>query len=267
METLLERSGFECLNGYEELYKINKQGEIWSCWYKKIMIPQISDDGYLKITLRKNDESYKHSIHRLLALQYIPNPTASPTVDHIDRNKTNNCLENLRWATIIEQANNKSTAIHLKTEEEQLQRIADIRQYKANWARWKKLKTGKTPLIPIPLQTEDEKKSKKQENWKKWYEENKETLLQKQRDTHAAKEFTEEERQKERDRVKAYREANKEKVSETKKEYYEENKEELKEKMKASYEANKEERLAKQKAYYEKNKERINEARRKPKDI
>ena len=86
----------------------------------------------------------------------------SPTVDHIDRNKTNNCLENLRWATIIEQANNKSTAIHLKTEEEQLRRVEDIRQYKANWKRWNDLKKGKTPLIPRPLQTEDEKKLKRQ---------------------------------------------------------------------------------------------------------
>ena len=54
METLLERSGFECLNGYEELYKINKQGEIWSCSYKKIMKTYLSEDGYLKIKLKKD---------------------------------------------------------------------------------------------------------------------------------------------------------------------------------------------------------------------
>ena len=187
METLLERSGFECLNGYENLYKINRQGEIWSCWYKKLMTPHITGDGYFKICLKKDGKSHNCFIHRLLAIQYIPNLTNAPTVDHIDRNKSNNCLENLRWATMVEQANNKSTTIHLKTEEEQQQRIDDIRQYKANWKRWNALKTGATPLIPRPLQTEDEKKTKRQENWQKWYAANKETKLQQQRDAWAAR--------------------------------------------------------------------------------
>jgi len=80
----------------------------------------------------------------------------------------------------------------------------DLREYKANWARWNKLKKGKVPLIPIPFQTEDEAKARKQKNWKDWYEANKETKLQQQRDAYANKVFTEEDRQKERDRVKAY---------------------------------------------------------------
>jgi hypothetical protein len=231
------------------------------------MTPRISGDGYLKITLKKNGKCHHYFIHRLLAIQYIPNLTNEPTVDHIDRNRTNNCLENLRWATMVEQSNNKTTNIALLTEEEQQQRLEDICKYKADWARWNRLKKGKTPLIPVPLQSEEEKKMKKQSHWQKWYVENKETKLQQQRDAYAAKEFTEEERQKERDRVKAYRESNKEKVSEAKKAHYQEHKEEHKEKMKASYEANKEERIAKQKAYYEANKERINAARRKPSDI
>jgi hypothetical protein len=135
--------------------------------------------------------------------------------------------------------------------------------YKRNWTRWNRLKTGKTPLIPISLLTEDEKKAKKQERWRKWYEANKEITLQQQRDAYANKVFTEEDRQKERDRVKAYNEANKEKVNAHKKDYYEANKEILNAKNKAYYEANKEEQIAKQKSYYEANKERINEGRRK----
>lgn len=140
--------------------------------------------------------------------------------------------------------------------------IDETRKYKADWKRWNALKTGKTPLI-ITMLSDDEKKTNRQKNWQTYYEANKESLLQKQKDAYAKKEFTEEDRQKERDRVKEYCELNKEKVKEAKMEYYEANKDELKEKMKASYEINKEERLKKQKAYYEANKEKINEKRRK----
>jgi hypothetical protein len=149
---------FENIIGYENLYKINRQGEIWSCIYRKIMKQLPNDDGYMYVALSKEGTKHKGYIARLLALQYIPNPNNSPTVDHIDRNKTNNCLENLRWYTIKEQANNKSTNIALLTEEEKIQKKEDKKEYQANWARWNKLKTGETSLIPIPLKTEAEKK-------------------------------------------------------------------------------------------------------------
>ena len=88
------------LKGYEKLYKINKNGEIWSNHYNKIMTPTLNKTGYYNIELSKGKQDIKQtSIHRLLAIQYIPNPNNLKMVDHIDRNKTNNCLENLRWAS------------------------------------------------------------------------------------------------------------------------------------------------------------------------
>lgn len=50
-----------------------------------------------------------YSVHRLIALTYIPNPEDKPTVNHIDENKTNNCVENLEWATRSEQEIKKSS--------------------------------------------------------------------------------------------------------------------------------------------------------------
>jgi hypothetical protein len=96
---------FEPLKSYEGLYMINKKGEIWSCWYNKIMKPQI-EDGYFGINLRKDSKKHKGRIHRLLAIQYISNPDNFEVIDHIDRNRQNNNLENLRWCSRQTNSNN-----------------------------------------------------------------------------------------------------------------------------------------------------------------
>lgn len=61
----------------------------------------MSEGGYMSIKLKGKLE---YRIHRLVALAFIPNPENKPTVNHIDRNKGNNSVENLEWATDQEQA-------------------------------------------------------------------------------------------------------------------------------------------------------------------
>ena len=47
-------------------------------------------------------------MHRLLALTFILNPEDKPTVDHINKIKTDNRLKNLKWATRVEQQLNRN---------------------------------------------------------------------------------------------------------------------------------------------------------------
>lgn len=95
--------------GYEGLYLISEDGRIWSI-KKKIYIKEWIDknSGYKTVRLHKNGKSKNFNVHRLLAIAFIPNPNCYPTVDHIDRNKMNNALSNLRWASHKMQEENKT---------------------------------------------------------------------------------------------------------------------------------------------------------------
>ena len=54
-------------------------------------------------------------IHRLVAEAFIPKPLGATEVDHIDGNKYNNRVENLRWVTHKENCNNPNTKCKCKS--------------------------------------------------------------------------------------------------------------------------------------------------------
>lgn len=101
------REIFEDLKGYEEAYQISEQGRIFTkrrfCnnnfYYGRELKPKLTEDGYLKVTLSKNSKSKNYYLHRLVALQFIPNPDNLKEVNHKDGNKMNNNVSNLEWCT------------------------------------------------------------------------------------------------------------------------------------------------------------------------
>ena len=93
------------IQGYEN-YIIYDDGDIYSRNVNRYLSPNRTNKaGYNIVDLYKNGKYNKFKVHRLVALHYIPNPDNKPCVDHIDGNKLNNNVENLRWVTHQENDN------------------------------------------------------------------------------------------------------------------------------------------------------------------
>lgn len=91
------------IKGYEGLYAITEDGQVWSYRRKKYLAQRYDKYGYKRISIRGEDGELKtHFIHRLVAEAYIPNPEGKETVNHIDEDKENNHYSNLTWMTRAE---------------------------------------------------------------------------------------------------------------------------------------------------------------------
>jgi len=72
---------------------------------KRIVKEFVGYYGYVQCCLNRK----KYQKHCIVALQFIPNPNNLPEVDHINHNKTDYHLENLRWVHHSENQKNQSS--------------------------------------------------------------------------------------------------------------------------------------------------------------
>jgi hypothetical protein len=123
-------------------YLIYPDGSVFSKKRNKFMKQKL--DGkkhYYQVTLYKDGKHTTHSVHRLVALAHLPNHENKTCIDHINRIKTDNRLENLRWTTHSENkanvdiySNNKIAIKNIIETEYNTYQI-HIRRYKLRYSK------------------------------------------------------------------------------------------------------------------------------------
>ena len=109
--------------GYEGLYQVSSLGRVKSLERlvkndnkggfrlikEKILSLCSSGRQYYYVSLRKNSLPKKVYVHRLVAEVFLPNPENKPCVDHLNTDKFDNRVENLKWCTCKENTHNPLT--------------------------------------------------------------------------------------------------------------------------------------------------------------
>ena len=105
------------IEGYEGIFQISNFGRVKSIerdntyintnqtgkkfvmkmHYKEKILKTFITRGYEHVSLKKNYKSKSFSIHRLVAMHFIPNPKNYKIINHKDENKLNNRVDNLEW--------------------------------------------------------------------------------------------------------------------------------------------------------------------------
>lgn len=92
------REEWKTITGYEK-YEISNIGQVRVASTKQIRKPYKDKQGYKNITLYDSNKKYsvRFAIHKLVADAFIDNPNNYDSIDHIDFNRQNNRIDNLRW--------------------------------------------------------------------------------------------------------------------------------------------------------------------------
>jgi len=80
-------------------YIVGQDGHIVSKYNGKILAVHIDRKGYHRVNIHTDCGKKTFLLHRVIALVHIPNQENSPQINHLDGDKSNNCVDNLEWST------------------------------------------------------------------------------------------------------------------------------------------------------------------------
>lgn len=87
------------IEGFEDLYAVSSLGRVKNLVREKFLKSANDKDGYLRVCLCRDGKRKMFLVHRLVSIAFLPNPEGLPEVNHKDEDKTNNCVNNLEWAS------------------------------------------------------------------------------------------------------------------------------------------------------------------------
>lgn len=93
------------LIGFEGLYKISNQGEVWSAVTNKFLSTPANKQGYPHFCVSRNDKQYTRRVHTEMAKAFIGPLETGQHVRHLNGIKTDNRIENLAYGSAKENMN------------------------------------------------------------------------------------------------------------------------------------------------------------------
>ena len=95
------------IDGYDN-YEISSHGRVRNNKTNRIMKGNVNIYGYVDTCLSKDKKQKYYKVHRLVGFAFLEKKEKDTEVDHIDRDRANNMVDNLRWTTKSTNERNKS---------------------------------------------------------------------------------------------------------------------------------------------------------------
>ncbi len=86
------------IQGYNGKYLVSSYGRVYNSEREVMMNTYKKKDGYERVSLYDKENKIKeYRIHRLVAQHFLKNNDDKKNVIHLDKNKDNNKVNNLKW--------------------------------------------------------------------------------------------------------------------------------------------------------------------------